>query len=109
MKTSGKYILKGKRVIPVDDLYVWGEWMEKRTERRVAKTTLSDGKWVSTVFLGLDHNFTRKGRPLLFETMVFPKRGDNNELDMDRYSTWSQAEKGHKKMVDKWEKEVKKK
>ena len=68
---------------------------------------MSNGKWVSTVFLGIDHNFWGKGKPLIFETMVFPNKIDLDELDMDRYSTWGEAEKGHKKMVKKWSKPIK--
>jgi hypothetical protein len=98
-----KYILKGKKVIPVDDVLVWGKWFEKNGKKRVVKQeTLPNGKWVSTVFLGLDHNFREGGKPLLFETMVFPSQESMQELDMDRYSTWEEAESGHKKMVRKW-------
>jgi hypothetical protein len=34
--------------------------------------------------------------------MVFPSQESMQELDMDRYSTWEEAESGHKKMVRKW-------
>lgn len=92
----------------------WTEQMRKVEEklrdikyRRVAETTLPDGKWISTVWLGLDHSFD-VDRPLIFETMVFPKSGDYGELDMDRYSTEEEAKKGHKKMVAKWMKKIKK-
>lgn len=61
---------------------------------------------VSTVFLGLDHNFG-KGEPLIFETMVFKLIGENNHrdssVDEDRYATWQQAEDGHKLIAAKWE------
>lgn len=41
---------------------------------RVAEAHL--GKfYISTVFLGIDHNFLGKGGPILFETMVFAKGG----------------------------------
>lgn len=46
---------------------------------------------VSTVFLGLDMSFG-DGDPLLFETMVFNGPLDN---EMDRYSSWVEAEAGH--------------
>src|SRR5262245_14898324 len=48
---------------------------------------------ISTVFLGLDHQWM-DGPPLLFETMVF--NGPCNEFQ-ERYSTWKEAEEGHKK------------
>jgi hypothetical protein len=77
----------------------WAKSLEK--ERRVAQELLPDGKWVSTVWLGLDHNFLHDGPPLIFETMVFPQ-GDMAEIDMDRYSTEAEALAGHKAMVEKW-------
>lgn len=52
---------------------------------------------VSTVFLGLDHQYG-DGPPLLFETMVF---GGPLDHEMNRYSTWNEAEKGHQEMVER--------
>ena len=75
------------------------QWAADFANNRVAETTLADGKWVSTVYLGLDHSFG-KGLPLIFETMVFsPGR---EELDQERYSTESEAVDGHARMVAKW-------
>ena len=37
--------------------------------------------------------------PLLFETMVFDGPKGRNEIDMQRYSTWDEAERGHIEMV----------
>jgi hypothetical protein len=48
---------------------------------------------VSTVFLGIDHNLSGKGPPLLFETMIFG--GTHNDYQK-RYSTYKEAEEGHK-------------
>ena len=71
----------------------WARWMEK-AKRHVAKTTI--GKvWVSTVFLGLDHQWGQ-GKPILFETMVF---GGKLDQEQQRYCTWTEAVKGHKAMV----------
>jgi hypothetical protein len=47
---------------------------------------------VSTVFLGLDHNFGFGRKPLLFETMIF---GGKHDQYQERYSTYKEAEKGH--------------
>lgn len=81
------------------------EWSayEKRTPeyRRVAETTLADGTWVSTVWLGLNHQHG-DGPPLIFETMVFPSKDDMGDLDCDRYATLAEAEAGHAAMVAKW-------
>ena len=64
--------------------------------------------WVSTVWLGLDHNFNLRSKPLIFETMVFPHNViggvlNYGDLDMDRYSTEKEALRGHNRMVKKWE------
>jgi len=105
MKKQNKYILKGKKAIPIEDVLEWGKWFEN-ANRVVKQETLPNGKLVSTVFLGIDHNFGF-GKPLLFETMVFPSKENFDELDVMRYSTWEEAEEGHKKMVKKWSKNEK--
>ncbi len=87
------------------DVIQWAKDFEKE-DRRVAKDILPDGKVVSTVFLGLDHNFG-EGPPLIFETMIFLSEKDSDEVDCDRYSTEEQALKGHKTMVKKWIKKAK--
>lgn len=54
--------------VRVPDALTWGRWFEK-AERHVAWTEI--GEWtVSTVFLGLDHNYADEGPPVLFETMI---------------------------------------
>ena len=83
------------------DLMDWA--LRGRDDFRVAETTLPDGKWISTVHLGIDHSFG-SGPPLIFETMVFPSQGDYGELDCDRYSTEAEAKAGHAAMVEKWSK-----
>ncbi len=65
---AGRYILHGKTAIPCDNLFAWAQWFEA-ADRLVAKTEVGDVR-ISTVFLGLDHNFG-EGDPLLFETMIF--------------------------------------
>ncbi len=63
---------------------------------KVGLDTVGD-KRVSTVFLGLDHQYG-DGPPLLFETMVFPK-DSYSDLYCERYSTYDEAEAGHAKAV----------
>lgn len=55
-----------------------------------------DGVAVSTVWLGLNHNWDRSGPPHIFETMVFGAP-DGSEWDgyQVRYSTKEQAAAGH--------------
>lgn len=103
----GLYILVGKAPVRVKDTLEWARWLGQ-FDRHVAKTDV-DECWVSTVFLGLDHNHSRRGPPLLFETMAFgplqPSEHFGGRLyrpeicSMDRYSTWDQAAAGHEKIV----------
>lgn len=75
------------------DLMTWAREFEDRG-REVAFDRVGDTH-VSTVFLGLDHNFG-SGEPLLFETMIFG--GPLDEYTW-RYETWEQAEEGHRAAV----------
>jgi hypothetical protein len=95
------WILRGHQPVPAKDVLEWGEFFEDMTKRRVAEDTIeqpgSDPVRVSTVFLGIDHNWSDNGLPLLFESMVFG--GPLNEL-MVRYSTWNEAIAGHAVLLD---------
>jgi len=90
------YILNDKgEPVTCDDVLIWGEWFE--THDRTVKKTHINGVEISTVFLGLDHNFG-SGAPLLYETMVF------NDYDSNlifRYATREEALHGHKVTVKK--------
>ena len=79
----------------------WARAIEDMSIRRVAETPLADGTWVSTVWLGLDHSFAVREKPLIFETMVFPSDSDMAERDMARYATEEEAIAGHAAMVAK--------
>lgn len=68
-------------------------------DRRVALDEFEvDGEVVrvSTVFLGLDHQFG-EGAPLVYETMVFGAADDYQA----RWSTREQAEIGHRALVER--------
>ena len=90
---SMNYILKPDHTVePCDDMLEWARSMNL-TNRRVAATDVGE-YWISTVFLGIDHNYTPDGPPLLFETMV---KKNGNFLDYRvRYVTWDEAVEGHK-------------
>lgn len=88
------YILNGKEPVIEPDLIKWSSWFET-AERHVKLTEPEQGVKVSTVFLGLDHGFD--GEVFLFETMVF---GGEYDGYCERYSTWDEAEKGHKKAIN---------
>lgn len=89
-----KFILEDHTPVPVD-LMTWAKWFET-AERHVAKTDIAHVH-ISTVFLGLNHNWG-EGPPLLFETLVF---GGPLADEVERYATWNEAEAGHKAMVER--------
>lgn len=101
-----KFILdENNNVIPAN-LIEWGKFFEN-TGRRIVKQEIVNDKTVSTVFIGIDHNFSwRKDyephKSHIFETMVFEK--DYLEIYCERCSTWKEAEECHEKAVQ-WVKE----
>lgn len=87
----------------------WGRLKEDEDYHRVGLDQVGP-YMVSTVWLGLDHQFMPGGPPLIFETMVFTTtawNADRSEedheglLDLDcvRYSTEHEARVGHRDMV----------
>jgi hypothetical protein len=68
----------------------WAIWFENAANRHVGLTEIGCLR-ISTVFLGIDHNWGH-GDPLLFETMIFQ---DDSDLYTDRCSTWEAAEAMH--------------
>lgn len=86
------YILKDKKLVEVD-LMTWAKFFEE--DDRIVGNFKFNQVMVSTVFLGIDHSFGQ-GPPLLFETMIF---GGKHDQYMDRYSTYKEAERGHKKAI----------
>lgn len=95
------YILdENKNVVPgslqeFDNLFGTEEGNEKR---RVGLDVISD-KEVSTVFLGTPYFSLSNDEVLFFETMVFAEKNHWRDIYMDRYSTWQEAEQGHKKAI----------
>ena len=84
------YRLLGRVAVPCSDLIEWSMWMGT-ANTQVAETKVG-GLRVSTVFLGLDHNYSGTGDPILFETMIF---GDDADSYQTRCSTWDEAERMH--------------
>ena len=100
--TIRHYKLDGHEPVQIDNLEEWVTWMgEAATDMRrtVGYTRFPEG-YVSTVFLGLDHNFWSDGPPVLFETMIFMEdAGDEMHEEQERYTTWLDAERGHVEAV----------
>ena len=93
MNANGRYVLKHGVPTLEPDLMKWATWLDT-DERIIQKTTVGDAE-VSTVFLGLNHQYS-DGPPILFETMVF---GGYLDQEMDRYPTEIDARTGHAEMV----------
>lgn len=89
---NNHYILQGRQAVSVD-LMTWAKWFEI-SNRRIGEDVLH-GVRVSTVFLGLDHNWG-EGPPLIFETMIFGGWHDDYQ---ERYSTYEEAEAGHRRAL----------
>lgn len=110
---------------PIWGILQWAKLFENYPDyRRVAETILEDGTRISTVWLGLDHDFSGpldgpNPHPIIFETMVFspitetrtiPAYGNipehtytaHDDWDQERYITEAEAIMGHDAMVRKW-------
>lgn len=80
----------------------WEEAFARTEARIIRQETVGYGpnrKWVSTVWLGLDHRAGRPGPPLIFETMVFQH---DHALAQQRYATNAEAVAGHQAMVTRY-------
>src|SRR5262245_2117925 len=84
------YVLDGRTPVPCGDLMEWARWFET-ADRQVAEDEIGEVR-VSTVFLGVNHNFRGWGPPILFETMIF---GGEHDGYQTRCATWEDAEAQH--------------
>jgi hypothetical protein len=82
----------------------WAGLLENLDYKVVEQTQIGP-YWVSTVWLGLDHNYMKRAAPLIFETMVFGITRDDPmfdtlgpDIDCRRYSTEEQAMEGHEEI-----------
>ena len=82
------------------DVVEWGRLFEDMSYKIIKKDDIIvDDKtyMVSTVWLGINHNFSGKGEPIIFETMIFGKDYDGEY--QERYHTEKGAIYGHKKAI----------
>lgn len=84
-------------VRPAIDVFEFGRYFEWAV-RAIERTNITDEIEVSTIFLGIDHNFFDEGEPILFETLVF---GGPLDGEMERYETEADARIGHEEMCDR--------
>lgn len=86
------FILDDEGNIQPADVMTWARWFEKK-DVRIVKQTQIGPVFVSTVFLGLDHNFSGKGPPLIWETCVFMSPDGDGRIR--RYAEREEAWRGH--------------
>lgn len=98
--------------IPALNSLTWAKWFSEHdsNDRRIAETR-TKLFWISTVFLGINHQWRPDGPPHIFESMAFlqPRRHDISRVSSkpiigegelcERYSTRLQAMAGHVAMV----------
>lgn len=97
MLSPGRYILDANwRPVPEPNLLKWAKWLET-ANRQVALDKIGGGE-ISTVFLGLDHNWP-SGPPVLWETMVFG--GELNHAQARCAGNREQAEAMHAEVVQR--------
>ena len=88
------YKFEDGQPVECTDILDWSKWFTI-TDRTVARTIVNDAE-ISTVFLGIDHDFSHENaKPILWETLVF---GGELAGEMERYDTLVDAKVGHKRM-----------
>lgn len=96
LKASGSefphYNRDGQRI----GLAAWGALIEDPSYRMVARSRVA-GSLISTVWVGINHNFTDSGPPLIFETAILEGPLKN---EVWRYATEREAFEGHVKAVE---------
>lgn len=93
---------KDKKVVP-GNMEECEKILINADNEKIVKQEYVRDKFVSTVFLPIDHGFDRycsnhEYKPIVFETMIFSK-DSHPEIYRDRYSSWKEAEAGHEKAV----------
>ena len=83
--------------VPCRDPIEWSKWFETTMDgsRHLGDTRVGRYR-VSTIFLAVDHNWYGTGPPILWETMVFTRKGRTFEDYERRYSSRDAALDGHK-------------
>lgn len=103
--------------VKIVTLKEWAMWFGAHSKERIVARDEINGYTVSTIFLGLDHQFLPNGRPLYWETMIFdpPTEREHPSATLrdayrdryatgsnyqDRYSTAAEARAGHVRAVE---------
>ena len=88
------YMLIDGLIKEANSINEWLKW-NRTSNRRVALNEIDDIT-ISTVFLGIDHNYNTNGLPILFETMIF---GGSHDEECFRCSTLEEAKEYHKRAI----------
>lgn len=94
----------GETPIPVDPL-TWARWFHFPNNRIVAQTEIPNPKHpnqrmlISTVFIGQDMNWTLRGDPILWETMILHASGWDFDEYQERYASAAEARAGHQEAL----------
>lgn len=94
-----KYAILENSMVEETDVHAYLKWVRDDgdfAKRRIGYTELAGEVTVSTVFLGMNHQFEPNAPALWFETLVF---GGVLDGEMERYTTYSEAKAGHERMV----------
>jgi hypothetical protein len=88
------------------ELMEWARLLDDHDYKIIKQETV--GRYfISTVWLGLNHNWIREGLPLIFETMIFHENKESfSEEDpfgdyIERYYTEEEALSCHEALVNK--------
>jgi hypothetical protein len=86
----------------------WGLWFETSGQQRLVARNMVGLKVISTIFLGLDHDFLGIDdpltyRPILWETAIFWEGGESKSECVSiakRYRSKQEALEGHQAVVE---------
>lgn len=105
MRTKFFFDKKGKAIEPDE----FARLHDDSAYAFVARSKIQGNLVISTVWIGIDLNFTGHGAPIVFETMVFGDGIDDStksSLTM-HYSTVAEARRGHAIVVGQVKEELK--
>jgi hypothetical protein len=87
------YILDDQgNAVPEPKMERFYAWLAHPEKRMIGCDDLPDDVRISTVFLGIDHNHSGRGPPVLWETMIF---GGPHDGYQRRYTSRGAAFEGH--------------
>lgn len=94
------------RVVPVENEAEANSLLRDIDSRRIARDEITCGEppikiTISTVFMVMDHNPHKKGKPTVFETAIFYKGACRIS---HHYKSFAAAVKGHSEWIE-WAKE----